>query len=330
MKQYQVSKTDFFNWLNNLRSEYEVLAPLREENNYNWGIWDGLNLPDNMYQNTLKPPKDLFFPQHEVLLKYRKVKGAKPVIEKQDFPKEKRILFAIRPCDAQSLIILDKVFLSPEYKDPFYQFRRENTVIISLICNEPGQGCFCSKLFSLEGSDLALVDLGDKYLVEVVSTKGEYIFQNVVFSDVDSSLKVRIQELQGKVSQEIASSDLTEKLDPLFNSQLWEELQEKCLNCGVCSFLCPTCHCFDITDDHQGQKIRNWDSCMFSGFTKQASGHNPRPSGTERLRQRVMHKFKYFPEKYGFFACVGCGRCVEKCPVNLDLRQVLMKIKGVI
>ncbi|NLW25671.1 MAG: 4Fe-4S binding protein [Clostridia bacterium] len=128
---------------------------------------------------------------------------------------------------------------------------------------------------------------------------------------------------------EIADKDLAEKLEVIYRSPLWRELQEKCVNCGVCTFLCPTCHCFDLTDDQKGKKVRSWDSCMFASFTKQASGHNPRPTGAERLRQRVMHKFRYFFENHGIFACVGCGRCVEKCPVNLDIREVLQRIKEV-
>lgn len=330
MINFEINKAEFHKWLNKRENEYQVLVPVKNGQEFNWGYWDSKTLPDSTYQNTLKPPKDLFFPQHEVLLKYQKEKGKKPIIEEPDLPNENRIIFGMRPCDAKSLVILDKVFLSEEYQDPFYKARRDNTIIISLVCQEPGLGCFCSNPFSKDGTDIMLVELGEKYLVELVTAKGEQAFQDAVSSVINSSVNKELEDLVDKLNQEIASTELTEELEIIFEDTLWEELQEKCLNCGACSFLCPTCHCFDLTDDQQGQKIRSWDSCMFSSFTKQASGHNPRPSGTERLRQRVMHKFKYFPEKYGILACVGCGRCVEKCPVNLDLRQVLLRIRGVL
>jgi len=328
--QYILTKPDFLTWLNALAKEYQVLVPREEDKEYSWGLWDGRTMPDKTYHNTLKPPKDLFFTQHEVLLKYRKEKGKKPVIEEPDLPWEKRIIFGLRPCDARSLMLLDHVFLSTEYQDPFYAARRKNTLIISLVCEKPGPGCFCSEPFTTEGADLLLVDLDDRYLVETVTVRGEKALNSAVSSTPDQAIMAQVEELKTKLALEIAAVDLTEKLDLNHNNPIWQELQEKCLNCGVCSFLCPTCHCFDITDNRQGQKVRSWDSCMFTGFTKQASGHNPRPTGTERLRQRVMHKFKYFPEKYGLTACVGCGRCVEKCPVNLDIRQVLLKLKGVL
>jgi len=325
---YLLTKKDLLIWLKKLQQEYEVLAPVKEKKVYNFGHWDGKSLPDKSYQNTLKPPKDLFFPQHEILLKYKKVKGQRPIIKAADLPEEKRVIFGIRPCDAKSLSLLDKVFLGEEYQDPFYQARRLNTLIISLVCREPKESCFCTQPFSVEGSDIVLFELNDKYLVEPISEKGKNCFPSASYCEADFHIIDKIKEIKINTYEEIASADLTEKLDLIFDSPIWKELQEKCINCGVCSFLCPTCHCFDITDNQQGSKVRNWDSCMFSGFTKQASGHNPRPSGTERLRQRVMHKFKYFPDKYGVVACVGCGRCVEKCPVNLDIRQVLLQIKN--
>lgn len=324
----EINKEEFHKWLNSKETEYQVLVPVKSDQEYNWGYWDSKTLPDSIYQNTLKPPKDLFFPQHEVLLKYQKEKGKKPVIEEPDLPQQKRIIFGMRPCDAQSLVILDKVFFNKEYQDPFYKARRENTLIISLVCQEPGQGCFCSNPFTKDGSDILLVEFGDKYLVKLVTNKGEKAFQGAIYDATSPSVNAELEKLESKLNQEIASTTLTDEIEILFDDPLWQEIQEKCINCGACSFLCPTCHCFDVTDDKQGQKIRSWDSCMFSGFTKHASGHNPRPTGTERLRQRVMHKFDYFPKNYDMFACVGCGRCVAKCPVNLDIRQVLLRIRG--
>jgi len=325
---YQVSKREFQNWLIKMQEEYEVWAPVKVGKNYTWGSWDGGSFPDEDYQNTLKPPKDLFFPQYEVLLKYKKVKGKRPLIIEPDLPQEKRIIWEVRPCDARSLTILDRVFINKDYEDPYYSHRRKNTVVISLVCQKPGLGCFCKDPLTTEGSDLMLLDCGDTYLVKLVSVKGKGLIKNPVFT-ADKPINIPMELPANPFNLEIADKDLAEKLEVIYRSPLWRELQEKCVNCGVCTFLCPTCHCFDLTDDQKGKKVRSWDSCMFASFTKQASGHNPRPTGAERLRQRVMHKFRYFFENHGIFACVGCGRCVEKCPVNLDIREVLQRIKEV-
>lgn len=328
MKNLRVNPNDLLQWLKNLQKEREILVPMQEENVYNWAEWDGTNLPADDYQNTLKPPKDLFFPQHEVLVKYQVKKGEKPTIKTPDLPTEKRVIYGIRPCDATSLEILDKVFLEQDFQDPFYKARRENTLVISLVCQQEGIGCFCTDFLTTRGSDIQVIKLDDNYIVRAITEKGEESLKSLGGESADQETLAKINEIS-LGHEEIAVTDLHEKLADMFDHPLWEEIQMKCLNCGVCSFLCPTCHCFDITDDQKGQRIRSWDCCMFTGFTKQASGHNPRPSGTERIRQRFMHKFSYFPERYGEVACVGCGRCVEKCPVNLDIRQVIKAIKEV-
>jgi len=114
-----------------------------------------------------------------------------------------------------------------------------------------------------------------------------------------------------------------------FENPIWATIHGKCLACGTCTWMCPTCHCFDISDEvkgNDGVRIRSWDSCMFPLFTKETSGHNPRTSQKERWRQRVMHKFKYYVDNFNAIACVGCGRCVMSCPVNLDIRKVVEDI----
>jgi len=116
------------------------------------------------------------------------------------------------------------------------------------------------------------------------------------------------------------------RLDKGFESDTWDELAIPCVNCGVCTFVCPTCHCFDVTDEEhkgKGARLRTWDSCQFALFTRHSSGHNPRPTGKDRLRQRTLHKFRYFPETHKQMLCVGCGRCIVECPAGIDLRETL-------
>jgi len=136
-------------------------------------------------------------------------------------------------------------------------------------------------------------------------------------------------EIASQADQRVSgpsTEGLKENLDEMYDDPFWDELHLRCLGCGVCTYLCPTCHCFDIVDEGNGaagQRLRNWDTCQFALFTHHTSGHNPRPTGRERMRQRVMHKFNYFVSNFGDIACVGCGRCVRECPVNLDIRAVI-------
>jgi ferredoxin len=134
------------------------------------------------------------------------------------------------------------------------------------------------------------------------------------------------QELLKNMPPILDAEGAADKLSSSFDDPAWQSLHEKCLGCATCAFVCPTCHCFDIQDENKcgkGRRVRLWDSCQLCLFTLHTSGHNPRPSGKERLRQRVMHKFNYFKTNNGQIACVGCGRCIRECPVNMDIRQII-------
>jgi len=174
--------------------------------------------------------------------------------------------------------------------------------------------------------------LDDELVIQVITEKGQELL-NSIQGEVETSggKKEVISALQESSLQFIKSVVPTEGLkhrevNSLFNAEFWEELQFACIICGVCTFICPTCWCFDIQDEvlkGDGLRLRNWDSCMFPLFTLHGSGHNPRSQKLQRVRQRFMHKLKYFPDKYHKgVACVGCGRCVQQCPVNIDIRQV--------
>jgi ferredoxin len=178
--------------------------------------------------------------------------------------------------------------------------------------------------------DLLLTDLGDRYLLETVTERGEELVSGSTClrqaAPEDVALKA---EIAANAEQRVSGPDtegIKALLDGMFENSFWDELHLKCLGCGICTYLCPTCHCFDIVDEGRnghGQRVRNWDTCQLSLFTHHTSGHNPRPTGKERMRQRVMHKFNYFVSNFGDMACVGCGRCVRECPVNLDIRAVI-------
>jgi ferredoxin len=174
------------------------------------------------------------------------------------------------------------------------------------------------------------------YVVEVLTEKGEELLEGSMFLEADEESMQLAEQVKAKAEASIVSEVEAKRAAELellevFESSFWDRVHEKCLGCGICTYLCPTCSCFDIVDekiDTGGERIRIWDPCMFPLYTLQASGFDPRPSGKERMRQRVLHKFKYSPDSYGEPSCVGCGRCVVHCPVNLDIRQVVNNLVG--
>jgi len=190
--------------------------------------------------------------------------------------------------------------------------------------------------FSKEGADALFVDIGDSYVVEVLTPKGEELFKDSKFIEADEE-SIKLAEEVKKKAEALIGSEVEAKraadleLSEVFESTFWDRVHEKCLGCGICTYLCPTCSCFDVVDeksDSGGERIRIWDPCLFSSYTLQASGFDPRPTGKERMRQRILHKFKYSPDSYGEPSCVGCGRCIINCPVNLDIRQVVNSLVG--
>jgi len=331
-----IRKAAVAKFLDGLLKEYAVYIPRRREGYSEYTpldpgsgyFWQGLN--------TQKPPKELLFPHGETLYSYRLRSDG--VELRTHFDEEKRVLFGIRPCDAKGFCYLDRVFTRQDYQDVYYQTRRNNTVLIGLACLAPTTTCFCTSLgggpFDTEGLDLLWVDLGERYAVRVLTPKGEALIKGrPEFVPAGEADWQAVRELEGgalgKMAPVLDLSGLKKRLDENYSDSVWDRVFEKCIGCAACTYLCPTCHCFDLSyevEGSQGLCVRTWDSCAFPLFTLHASGHNPRPTGKERFRQRVMHKFRYFVENWGVMSCVGCGRCIIHCPVNLDIRDVLRQI----
>ncbi|MFZ5595663.1 MAG: 4Fe-4S dicluster domain-containing protein [Bacillota bacterium] len=326
-----IAKNNLPALLDKLIAEYEVYAPVKEGS---YSLYKQISNGSDAYfgfLNTKIPPKGILFPQSEKLFKYSGAQMEECIDDK------KKVAFGIRPCDANSMLLLDNVFKNDQYTDPYYMTRRENTVLVGMACNDPAGTCFCTSMnsgpFDKKGLDVMLTDIGDSYVVEAISDKGKDLVAKMGLGAADESQKAAAEKAKqaAEVTCKVNIDGLKAKLDVNFYDPIWDSIHEKCLGCAACTYSCPTCHCFDIVDeavDCNGCRVRNWDSCMFPLFTLHTSGHNPRTSGKERMRQRVMHKFKYFIDRYNATACVGCGRCIKNCPVNLDIRQVLSDIQG--
>jgi len=284
-------------------------------------------------------PKDFFFPPCEEMLSYQRTGRGMELLEVAEPGERPRVLFGVRPCGGRALLLLDRLFDSEDYRDPSYVRRRENTTVVGLACTEPLSTCICTSAggdpFSTEGLDALAVELGeDRFLLRTLSETGEALFgaagQEAGDPDV-ARADTLAESARESMGPPVPVKEATERLEGAFDSDVWDLFHEKCLGCAACAFLCPTCHCFNIVDETTlsgGRRIRTWDCCMFPLFTKHVSGHNPRPSTRERMRQRIMHKFQYYVKNFGDAACVGCGRCVRACPVNNDLREILGTISA--
>ncbi len=287
--------------------------------------------------NTRVSVKGVFFPQREVLLRY-----AGSALAEASVPHDRVVVFGVRPCDARSLTWLDGVFCGGGRVDPYFSERRANALVISFACDAPRTSCFCTSTggspYGTEGADVlaSRTSKHDELLFEACNARGRELLEThaALFAPADDSLVSERKSREEAARAGMTTVDvlgLKSRLDANLESPLWDELSATCLGCGTCAYLCPSCHCFDITDEKtgsQGVRVRSWDTCQFSRFTLHASGHNPRPGRKARLRQRVMHKFSYAVETAGTTYCAGCGRCVRSCPVNLDIRQVVARFQA--
>ncbi|GAW92998.1 4Fe-4S dicluster domain-containing protein [Calderihabitans maritimus] len=327
-----IKKAKIAELLDKIAAEQTIFAPVAVEGVTRFARWGQHKGDLYLEGNSLLPPKDLLFPQTEKMYSYH-VKGMTAAVDEVATTAEPQIIFGIRPCDVKSLEMLDDVFLTKGYVDEFYKSRRDNTLLVALGCRKPEPTCFCTSWgidpAQAPGADVNAFDLGEELGFEARTEAGQKFLDAYTqfFSEASSSAP-KAEECTLKVDPE----GITEKLQKMFEYSLWDELYHKCLGCGICTYVCPTCHCFDIQSENrgdQGFKFRCWDSCMFSEYTRMAGGHNPRPSKKERLRNRFLHKLQYFPERYNKFACVGCGRCLSKCPVNMDITRLIDRVKEV-
>jgi sulfhydrogenase subunit beta (sulfur reductase) len=333
-----IKKSELPALLSSLLDHYRVYAPVRHQGMTNFEEISTADQVDLSQVNTTLSPKSLMLPQSESMFEFTLMRtsdqaGLLREIEKDFSP---RAIFAIRPCDAKSFQLLDLNFDTSSYRDPWWMGQRQSTTLVGLGCNQPCSTCFCTSVgsgpFSTDGLDLLLTDVGDEFAIQTLTEKGKELLRKTsVESEGSEATANAVRARQEASLQAMKSAVYTENLErhevkALFDGDFWNELHFACINCGVCTFVCPTCWCFDIQDEvHKGNgiRLRTWDSCMFPLFTLHGSGHNPRSQKLQRLRQRFMHKLKYFVDKYDRgVACVGCGRCVQLCPVNIDIRKV--------
>ncbi len=283
-------------------------------------------------------PKEFLFPRTETLMSYTFDDGGVRLAPARPAETE-QVLFGVRPCDAAGLMRLDDVFLGGGDRDELYADRRRRTTVVSLACAIARPECFCTAVGGApdgtDGSDAQLLPLPapDDYLLRALTPKGRELLGGLgpgwpaATGEDWAQAGAQAERVTTEIGRSPLAGDLPERLTGTFGLPLWGTLAERCLGCGICAYVCPSCSCFDISDQanaYCGTRCRSWDTCTLAGFTRHASGHNPRPDQPSRYRQRVLHKFAYFPlEREGRLMCVGCGRCVALCPAGMDIRSAV-------
>lgn len=335
---YKIAKENLSALFQSIAENQELYLPVEVSGQVNFKAWTQDANVSLETLKTVKSPKDAFFPQSENLYTVQR-EGKKLSIEPQALKEQNFVVFGMKACDIQGVKVLDNVFLSNPI-DSFYAARREHGTIVAMACHEPEESCFC-KAFGIDcaepAADVATWMVEGELYWKALTEKGEALTKAVesLLVEADGADAEKLEAEKNAIHtivEKLPYSNLSlegwngDALTEKFNSPVWEELYKPCLACGTCTFVCPTCQCYDIKDydtGHGVKRYRCWDSCMYSDFTMMAHGNN-RTSQLQRFRQRFMHKLVYYPaNNNGMYSCVGCGRCVEKCPASLNIVKVI-------
>jgi ferredoxin len=324
-----LTRAQLLGWLDSLAQERPLIAPKDVSGVI---LYRPVECSDEIAWGSTRPVmsiKEVFFPSTERLLTIEKIGQQINMIE--TLPEGEPVVFGVRPCDARGMQVLDALFIDTSPIDPYYARRRENSTLIGLACQEMGPSCFCTSVGGApddtSGMDIMLTEVSGGFAVQVLTKKGEALLQGLSLAEFQGELK---SPSLGEPFAQVKRDTWTAR----FNDEYWECMSERCLSCRICAYVCPTCRCFSVRDEAlpapgQFERIRCWDSCAGENYRRIAGGHRPRAEKGERLRNRFMCKFYYYPEQYGLdktVACTGCGRCVDACPVNVDITEVLMEL----
>lgn len=336
-KRWLISQAELEAWLDGIANARTLIAPRQES-----GIilyrpvvksgeiaWHGQTSRSAHGGRPVLSVKEIFFPPTERLFTIQKT--GQEIRLKETFPDWETVVFGVRPCDARGVKLLDALFLDTNPVDSFYARRRGNTTLIGLACKELGPTCFCTSVGGApddaQDVDIMLYETDGDYLAEAVTEKGRFLIPGGEWKETTASPQQSTYSGQFPVPEK-------GKWPEYFNDEYWAKMSERCLSCRACAFVCPTCRCFAVRDEMvkpaEFERIRCWDSCAGENYRLVAGGHRPRAEKGERLRNRFFCKFYYYPEQYGLgaaSACTGCGRCIEVCPVGVDITEVLMHLE---
>jgi ferredoxin len=323
--------------LDDLAGDCRLIAPVKEGQRRIYRPVAGVEQIDWGSARPMLPVKEYFFPATERLLEILPVEtaeeGGRDYQIVETLPAADQVIFDVRPCDARGLRSLDALFLDQEPPDAYYSRHRERATLIGVACDSPTDSCFCTAMGGAPDErrdvDLMLHRQPDGFIVDVVTEKGAGLLSTVKLPPWEGDLP------EYDLPVKWAPPEVRLFLEH-FDDPYWQSMAERCMSCRICAYACPTCRCFDVRDErllspnggNAYERIRLWDSCARPGYRTIAGGHNPRAEKGERLRNRFLCKLYYFEDQYGAAGCTGCGRCVELCPVNIDIREVMQVFTG--
>lgn len=323
-----ISRAQLEAWLDGIAAVRTLLAPVDDGG---VTLYKQIQSSAKIAPNFTRPilsVRGVFFPPSERLFKIHK--NGQEITLEEELPQEDIVVFGVRPCDARGAKILDALFLDANPVDPFYARRREKTTLIGLACRELGPECFCTSVGGApddpSGMDIMLYETEQGYLIQAVTEKGRFLIPGGEWKETEIRHESQVYESRYPVPDK-------EKWPRHFTDEFWARIGERCLSCRACAYVCPTCRCFVVRDEivTQGEfeRLRCWDSCMGENYRRVAGGHKPRSKKGERQRNRFFCKFYFYPEQYSLAAsaCTGCGRCIEVCPVGVDVTEVLMQLE---
>jgi len=332
------TRESLWGWLDNLIARYPVIAPRRVEG---VPLFRRIAAADEVAWDVLRTvvsPKAWLFPDSEVILEIEKRAGDVTLSEPPSAGEQ--ILFAIRPCDARALRSLDAMLVDHSPPDVYFARRRRQVALVGLACRQPLVDCFCTSTGGAPDDpgdmDVMLYEIDKGYLVQAVTERGTSLLSGLTAAETGHAPPA--PGSRGE-SRRMAFQTQVSVPEPAawpahFDDAYWARLADRCLGCRICTYVCPTCRCFDVRDYVTGagpgivqiQRLRAWDACLAETYRRAAGGHDPRPLKAQRLRNRFYCKFLYVPEDFGAIGCVGCGRCIAACPVNIDLSEVLAEV----
>lgn len=285
------------------------------------------------YINFAQPVKEFFFKGREKLFNWKEEEGDL-MLSKPKTEAKSRILFGIRACDVHAIQYMDR-FYQGEFCDDIYKQNRERTMIIALNCVKTGSQCFCDSVqsgpFSKSGYDLLFTPMDENYLIEAGTEAGLTLMESVAATEIEHEKDLLESKVKKQFKKVMNSKNPQGILAQSFDHPIWEELAAKCIRCGGCTNVCPTCTCYNVIEEKtafkMGTRVRSLDSCQSDSFTTNAGGHKTR-NDISRVRYRIYDKLKYIEERFGYKGCTGCGRCIAACPVDIDIVSTLNRIES--
>ena len=333
-----LKKDDYSEFLKKLISGYNLVGPVKRDSAVHdfSKIKDVGQIDTDIKKTTIPPAKKILFPSTEKLITYEidDVIKVKAPIESEEI-----ILFGIDACDVNAINFYDR-FFSTDFVDENY-FEKRNKLTVIGLDRMPTDTSFALSMgmeYAKEGFDLFLTDLGDRYFARIATEKGNELIENHATTSPATEKDFRdydkwMDEYRSQFKLAVNVDSFYDNFEIVYDDEeFWNKVSEKCYSCGSCNLVCPTCFCFNVRDDMElnlktGNKTREWDSCMIPNYGLVAGGHNFRPTKANRLKQRYRCKIKTFIDRFGTYACVGCGRCIEACLAKINIAEDVNSVK---